>query len=159
MKREQNTKYYLTCNKTENFLQKIQFCSYLGKESKKGHFISFSRKLFHLIFLKTVSKDNYYDTYLFIPNSMSGKILGLELLSKMLSTNQIMKDSWKSNISIFSRHIKPIFFIVESQINWGWSSMATPRQINSKLQLWSIFKRQIWSSFLCILNSHKQRFL
>ena len=28
-----------------------------------------------------------------IPNSMSGKILGLELTSKMLSTNQIVKDS------------------------------------------------------------------
>ena len=45
---------------------------------------------FHL--LKTVWKKNYYDTWLSISNSLSGKILGLKLSSKIILTDQIATD-------------------------------------------------------------------
>ena len=44
------------------------------------------------------------------------------------------------------------FLVSEPQINWACSDMARPGQINSKLYLRNILKRQIWSSFLCKLN-------
>ena len=36
--------------------------------------------------------------------------------------------------------------------------MAGHGQINSKVYMRNIFKRQIWSSFHCMLNPHKHRF-
>ena len=50
-----------------------------------------------------------------------------------------------------------IFFVSQSQINWALSGMARHKQINSKVYMRNIFKRQIWSSFLCILNPHKRK--
>ena len=51
------------------------------------------------------------------------------------------------------------FLVSESQINWVWSDIARYGQIISKLYIRNIFKRQIWSSFICILNAHKKRVL
>ena len=153
---ETRAKYKILHRCNKKFLQKIHYCSYLGKRAKIWYFILFLKKFFSWLSWK-VWKDNYYDTWLSIPNSMSGKILGLELLSKILSIDEILKDFWTPNISRISREIKLIF--CESQINWPWSDMDRPVQIISKLYIKNIFKRQIWSSVLCVLNPHKQRVL
>ena len=94
---------------------------------------------------------NYCDTSLPIPNFMSGKILCLELLPKRLLINL-------PDILIPQESVKVWgwCFVRESQINWAWSGMARHNQINSKLYIINIFKIHIWSSFLCILNLHKE---
>ena len=66
---------------------------------------------------------------------MSSKIVGLEVSSKMLLTVEIVKDIETYNFS----KIK-IKEICESQINWDWSDMARPGQINSKLCVSDISK-------------------
>ena len=83
---------------------------------------------------------------------MSGKILRLELLPKRLLTNlpeilipQESVEVWKW------------CFVREPQISWAWSGMASHNQMNWKLYIINTFKRQIFSSFFCILNLHKQR--
>ena len=135
--------------------------SYIILTSKKWqpNFSKVFRKFCHFIFLKTVWEENYCDTWLLIPNSISGKIAVLELLSKMLCSDQILENSWDSSISWISRVMKMIFFASESQINWSWSDMARHGQIDSKLYIRNTFKRRIWSKFLCILNPYKQRVL
>ena len=58
----------------------------------KGPQVAFSIFLgicFHFIFLKTVWKENFCDTWLLIPRSMSGKGLGLEFSSFILLNDQI----------------------------------------------------------------------
>ena len=62
--------------------------------------------MFCLISLKTVWKENYYDSF---PISMSGETVSLELSSKILSTDQIVKESWKFNIARIARGKKVIF--------------------------------------------------
>ena len=54
------------------------------KRSQIRAFCMFFRKFCHFIFLKKVWKENYCDTWLPIPNSMSDKILRLELLPKII---------------------------------------------------------------------------
>ena len=54
-------------------------------------------------------KENYWDTWFHIPKYMSEKILGYELLPKILSTEQIVEYSSNSNISRISRGMKMIF--------------------------------------------------
>ena len=67
----------------------------LISEQKKGArysilFFVFFLKFCHLIFLKTVRKENYCDTWLPIESSMSGKIrIKFELSFKMLLIDQI----------------------------------------------------------------------
>lgn len=48
-------------------------------------------RLCHLIFRKKMWEENYWDNWLSTPNSISGKILVLELWPELLSTNQIGK--------------------------------------------------------------------
>ena len=137
-------------------MQKFYFSLYLGEKSPKLRqfvFLLFFKKMFLFYLLKTVWMKNYYDTWLSIPDSLSGKILGLKLSSKILLTDQIATDLKKS------RGIKLIFFVCKSQINWAWSGLARHGQINSKLYIRNMFKRQIWSIFLHILNHHIQRVL
>ena len=71
---------------------------------------------------------------------MSDKILG-----RKLSTNQIMKDSRKSNISRITRPIK-LIFASELQMNWVWSGMATSGQI--KVFLINYFLRRFFHFIL-----------
>ena len=71
---------------------------------------------------------------------MSDKILG-----RKLSTNQIMKDSRKSNISRIIRPIK-LIFASELQMNWVWSGMATSDQI--KVFLINYFLRRFFHFIL-----------
>ena len=76
-------------------MQKFYFSLYLGEKSPKLRqfvFLFFFKKMSSFYLLKTVWKKNYYDTWLSIPNSLSGKILGLKLSSKILLTDQIATD-------------------------------------------------------------------
>ena len=119
----------------------------------------FLRRFFHFILLKPVWKDNYCNIYLTSrPISISGKVLDLELSWKLSWLIRLwsIPESPKSQESV---DVWNWFFVNESQINWLWSDMSRHCQINSKLHIISIFKRQIWSSFLCILNHHKQSVL
>ena len=82
-------------------------------------------------------------------------ILGLELLPNY-SWPIKLQDSWKPNFSRTS-WVWSWFFIYGQQINWGLSYMASHAWSTSKLKIRNIFKRQIWSSCLCILDLANRR--
>ena len=68
---------------TVEFFQICHCCLCLYQmDPKLGHFMFFLRTFCHFISLQ--SKKHYFDTWLFIPNSMSDKNLGLKLFRKML---------------------------------------------------------------------------
>ena len=71
------------------FSWKFFFALIWAKRAENRAFCIFW-KFCHLIFLKTVWKDNC-DTWLHFPNSMSGKISLFELLPKVLSADQIAR--------------------------------------------------------------------
>ena len=98
------------------------------------------RKFCDFVFLKTVWKESYHDTWLLIPNSMHGKILGLELLPKMLVTNQIVEDFWNSNISRISWGMKMIFLWVShksTEFGLAWLGIARSVQKHT----WEIYSK------------------
>ena len=88
-----------------NFCRNFNFTCIWAERGPKQGILYFLRTNFLFIFYKAVWNENYCDTWLPIPIIMSGKILGLEFVSKMLLTDQIVKDSWKSNVSRISRAI------------------------------------------------------
>ena len=71
------------------FLWKIHFLSNLGKNGPKiiGYF-PFFKKCGYLIFLKAMQIESSFNSWISIANPMSGKILVLELSTKMFLTNQ-----------------------------------------------------------------------
>ena len=71
--------------------------------------VMFLESFCHFSFLKKVWKENYCYSWLPISNFMSVKILGIYLLPKMLSSDQIVKDYWTYNTSRISRGLRIIF--------------------------------------------------
>ena len=87
-------------------LKIIYFCSYLCKKcSKTGNLVFFS-EIWYLIFLTAVWKENHCDISLLIQNTISFKILILELFHNMLLTYQIagiqklwyLKNVWRHEV-------------------------------------------------------------
>lgn len=91
-------------------------------------------------------------TYLSIPSSMSDKILNLDLLPKMLSTNVTGQDSWQSNIPV---EIWSCFFKMNHKSTWlGVTWLSIIRLIQNCIsRIYS--KDKLMSGFLCILDPYK----
>ena len=77
-------------------------------------------------------------------------------MSWVIAKKALDQSTWNSNTSRISRGMR-MMFCKKPQISWAWSGMASHNQMNWKLYIINTFKRQIFSSFFCILNLHKQR--
>ena len=88
-------------NLQSNFWRNFYFACICVKKHQNRAFCIFL-KIFSFCFPETVWKKNYCDTRLSVSNSISCKVLGLELLSKKLSTNWIGEFLKVVNIYIYS---------------------------------------------------------